>query len=42
VLVRTASDMLDELDSDSPELRRQRLRKYFHPRLLCIDELGYL
>ncbi len=28
VLVRTASDMLDELDSDSPELRRQRLRKF--------------
>ena len=40
VLVRTASDMLDELDSDSPELRRQRLRKYFRPKLLCIDELG--
>jgi len=42
VLVCTASDMLDELDSDSPELRRRRLRKYFRPRLLCIDELGYL
>ena len=42
VLVRTASDMLDDLDSDSPELRRQRLRKYFRPKLLCIDELGYL
>lgn len=42
VLVRTASDLLDDLESDSPELRRQRLRKYFRPRLLCIDELGYL
>ena len=42
VLVRTASDMLDELDSDSPELRRRRLTKYLRPRLLCIDELGYL
>jgi DNA replication protein DnaC len=42
VLVRTASDILDELDSDSPELRRQRLRKYLRPKLLCIDELGYL
>ena len=42
VLVRTASDMLDELDSDSPELRRRRLSKYLRPRLLCIDELGYL
>ena len=43
VLVRTASDMLDELDSaDSPELRRRRLSNYLRPRLLCIDELGYL
>lgn len=42
VLVRTASDMLDELDSDSPELRRRRLSKYLRPRLLCVDELGYL
>ncbi len=37
VLVRTVSDMLDELDSDSPELLRRRLKNYFRPSLLCID-----
>jgi len=42
VLVRTAAELLDELNTDSPELRRRRLQKYFRPRLLCIDELGYL
>jgi len=42
VLVRTAAELLDELDCDSPEMRRRRLRKYIRPRLLCIDELGYL
>jgi DNA replication protein DnaC len=42
VLVRTVSDMLDELDSDSPELLRRRLKNYFRPSLLCIDEIGYL
>jgi DNA replication protein DnaC len=42
VLVKTASDMLDELDADSPELRRRRVAKYLRPRLLCVDELGYL
>ena len=42
VLVRTAAELLDDLDCDSPELRRRRLRKYTFPRLLCIDELGYL
>ena len=42
VLVRTAAELLDELDCDSPDLRRRRLRKYIRPRLLCVDELGYL
>lgn len=42
VLVRSTAELLDELDCDSPELRRKRLQKYFRPRLLCIDELGYL
>jgi len=42
VLVRTAAELLDELDCDSPDLRRRRLRKYTRPRLLCVDELGYL
>ena len=42
VLVRTAAELLDDLDCDSPELRRRRLHKYIRPRLLGIDELGYL
>ena len=42
MLVRSASDMLDELNSDSHELLRRRLKNYFRPRLLCIDEIGYL
>jgi DNA replication protein DnaC len=42
VLVRTAAELLDELNTDSPELRRRRLQKYLRARLLCIDELGYL
>ncbi len=42
VLVRSASDMLDELNSDSHELLRRRLKNYFRPSLLCIDEIGYL
>lgn len=42
VLVRTAAELLDELDCDSPDMRRRRLRKYTRPRLLCVDELGYL
>lgn len=42
VLFRTAAELLDDLDCDSPELRRRRLVKYTRPTLLCIDELGYL
>jgi DNA replication protein DnaC len=42
VLVRTAAELLDELDCDSPDMRRRRLQKYIRPRLLCVDELGYL
>jgi DNA replication protein DnaC len=42
VLFRTASEILDDLQSDSPELQRRRLKKYARPALLCIDELGYL
>ena len=42
MLVRSASDMLDELNSDSHELLRRRLKNYFRPSLLCIDEIGYL
>lgn len=42
VLFRTASDLLDDLQSDSPLLLRKRLKKYARPALLCIDEIGYL
>lgn len=41
-LFRTASELLDDLQSDSPELVRRRLKKYARPAVLCIDEVGYL
>lgn len=28
--------MLDELEPDSPELRRRRLKNYFRPSLACL------
>ena len=42
VLFRTAADVIDHLQVDSPELRRRRLAHYARPQLLCIDEVGYL
>jgi DNA replication protein DnaC len=42
VLFRSASDMLDDLSCDSPQLLRRKLKHYARPSLLCIDELGYL
>lgn len=42
VLFRTAADILEDLQCDSPELRRRKLRGYGRPALLCIDEVGYL
>jgi DNA replication protein DnaC len=42
VLFRTASEILDDLQCDSVELRRRKLKKYARPQLLCIDEVGYL
>lgn len=42
VLFTTATELLDQLDVDSPELRRRRLRHYSSPHLLCVDEVGYL
>ncbi|MGH9365174.1 MAG: IS21-like element helper ATPase IstB [Thermoanaerobaculia bacterium] len=42
VLFRTAAEMLEDLQVDSPELRRRRLAHYSRPSLLCIDEVGYL
>ena len=42
VLFRTAAELLEDLQVDSPELRRRRLAHYGRPALLCIDEVGYL
>jgi DNA replication protein DnaC len=42
VLFRTASELIDDVSRDSPELRRRRIALYTRPHLLCIDEVGYL
>ncbi len=42
VLFRTVSDLLADLDGDSPGLRRRKFRFYARPTLLCLDEVGYL
>lgn len=42
VLFRSASDLLADLSSDSPEHRRRRLAFYSAPDLVCVDEVGYL
>jgi len=42
VVFRTAAELIDDLNVDSPELRRRRLTFYARPHLLCIDEVGYL
>jgi len=42
VVFRTASDLLGDLASDYPHLRRRKLNYYGRPALLCIDEVGYL
>jgi DNA replication protein DnaC len=41
-LFRTASDLLADLDGDSPGVRRRKFRFYGRPDLLAIDECGYL
>ncbi len=41
-LFRTASDLLDEVSCDSPDLRYRKIARYARPDLLVIDELGYL
>jgi DNA replication protein DnaC len=41
-LFRTASDLLADLQCDSPQARRRKFSYYARPRLLCIDEVGYL
>ncbi|MGH8488198.1 MAG: ATP-binding protein [Gammaproteobacteria bacterium] len=42
VLFRTAAELLDDVQCDSPERRRRRIAAYTKPHLLCIDEIGYL
>ncbi len=43
VLFRTAAEILESLQCDSPELRKRKLRALLaRPHLLCIDEVGYL
>ena len=42
VLFRTASELLDDLQCDSPHRLRLKLQAYARPALLCIDEWGYL
>ena len=42
VLFKTAAELLEDLQVDSPELRRRRLAHYGRPSLLCLDEVGYL
>ncbi len=42
VLFRTAAELLDDVQCDSPERRRNKIAAYSRPHLLCIDEVGYL
>ncbi|MGH7604961.1 MAG: IS21-like element helper ATPase IstB [Gemmatimonadaceae bacterium] len=42
VIFRTAPDLLSDLASDYPHIRRRKLAHYARPALLCIDEVGYL
>lgn len=42
VLFRTAADIIEHLQCDSPQLRKRRINAYSKPHLLCIDELAYL
>lgn len=42
VLFRSAPALLEELQRQTPEGRRRKLRSYASVGLLCIDEVGYL
>jgi len=42
VLFRSAATLIEELQCDSPETRRRRLRTIANVGLVCIDEVGYL
>jgi DNA replication protein DnaC len=42
VLFRSAAALLEELQRQTPDGRRRKLRTYANAGLLCIDEVGYL
>ena len=42
VLFRSAPTLIEDLQSESPEARRRKLRTYGNAGLVCIDEVGYL
>jgi DNA replication protein DnaC len=42
VLFRSASALIEDLQSESPEARRRKLRNYGNAGVVCIDEVGYL
>jgi DNA replication protein DnaC len=42
VLFRPASELLEQLQRQSPEGRRHKLRMYANVGLLCVDEVGFL
>jgi DNA replication protein DnaC len=42
VLFRTAAELIEDLQVNSPDARRRKLAHYARPSLLCIDEVGYL
>ncbi|HUK91563.1 MAG TPA: IS21-like element helper ATPase IstB [Blastocatellia bacterium] len=42
VIFRTAPDLLSDLATEFPHIRRRKLAYYGRPALLCIDEVGYL
>lgn len=42
VLFRSAAVLIEELQCESLEARKRKLRKYANASLVCIDEVGYL
>jgi DNA replication protein DnaC len=42
VLFRSAAAILEELQRQTPDGRRRKLRSYANTGVLCIDEVGYL
>jgi DNA replication protein DnaC len=42
VLFRSAAALLEELQRQTPDGRRRKLRSYANTGVLCIDEVGYL